>query len=102
MDGAGAFTKFRKITVPCLQPTMFFVIVLSVVNGFKIFRETFLITGAYPDESVYMLQNYMNNMFSKADYGRMTSAAFIITTIIVGFMFMIFLFNHRAQKRLER
>jgi multiple sugar transport system permease protein len=102
MDGAGAFQKFRKITVPCLWPTIFFVLVLSVVNCFKVFREMFLITGAYPDESVYMLQHYMNNMFHNTDYARLTSAAFIITAIIVVFLLVMFWLNRRAQKRIER
>jgi len=102
MDGAGPFQKFCKITVPCLSPTIFFVLVLSVVNCFKIFRETYLITGPYPDESVYMLQYYMNNMFRETDYGRLTSAAVIITTIIVIFLFIMFRLNRKAQKRLGR
>lgn len=102
MDGAGAFQKFRKITVPCLWPTIFFVLVLSVVNCFKVFREMYLITGAYPDESVYMLQHYMNNMFSNTDYARLTSAAYIITAIIVVFLLCMFRLNRRAQKRLGR
>ena len=102
MDGAGAFQKFRKITLPCLWPTIFFVLVLSVVNCFKVFREMYLITGAYPNESVYMLQHYMNNMFSNTDYARLTSAAFIITAIIVVFLLFMFRLNRRAQKRLGR
>ena len=102
VDGAGAFRKFLGITVPCLWPTIFFVLVMSVVNCFKVFRESFLITGSYPDESVYMLQNYMNNMFRKTDYGRLTSATFLITGIIVSFLILMFYFNTRAQKRLGR
>ncbi len=100
MDGAGAVMKFHKITLPCLKPTIFFVLVLSVVNCFKIFREMFLITGSYPDESVYMLQHYMNNMFRSTNYGRLTSAAYIITAIIVIFLFVMFHLNRRAQKQL--
>lgn len=100
MDGAGTVRKFRNITIPCLWPTIFFVLVLSVVNCFKVFRDIFLITGAYPDESVYMLQNYMNNMFHDTDYARLTSAAFIITAIIVMFLIVMFRLNRSAQKRL--
>lgn len=102
LDGAGAYRKFRDITLPCLWPTIFFVLVLSVVNCFKVFREMYLITGAYPDESVYMLQHYMNNMFSSTDYARLTSAAFIITALIVIFLFFMFRLNRKAQKRLGR
>lgn len=102
MDGAGVFRRFKEITVPCLRPTIFFVLVISVVNCFKIFREMFLITGAYPHESVYMLQHYMNNMFRRTDYGRLTSAAFIITAIIVVFLLFMFRLNRRSQKSLGR
>ncbi len=102
MDGAGGVRKFRSITIPCLWPTIFFVLVLSVVNCFKIFRDTYLITGNYPDESVYMLQYYMNNMFHKTDYGRLTSAAFLITAIIVIFLIIMFRLNRKAQIRIGR
>jgi len=102
MDGAGAWQQFKVITVPCLRPTTFFVLVMSVVNCFKVFREMFLITGEYPDESVYMLQHYMNNMFTKTDYARLTSAAFIITALIVAFLLIMFYSNRKAQKRLGR
>ena len=102
MDGAGGFQKLYEITLPCLWPTIFFVLVLSIVNCFKVFREMFLITGAYPEQSVYMLQHYMNNMFQAADYPRLTSAAFLITLIIVAFLYAMFRFNRSMQRRLGR
>ena len=102
MDGAGGFQKFYEITIPCLWPTIFFVLVLSIVNCFKVFRDMYLITGAYPDQSVYMLQHYMNNMFQAADYSRLTSAAFLITLIIVISLFAMFRLNRSMQRRLGR
>ena len=101
MDGAVASKKFFHITLPCLRPTIFFVLVLSFINSFKVFREIFLIAGQYPDESIYMLQHYMNNMFEAGDYPRLTTAAFILTFIIVVFLFFMYRLNRRIQKRLE-
>lgn len=101
MDGAGAFRRFFHITLPCLRPTTFFVLVLSVVNGFKIFREIYLIAGPYPNESIYMLQHYMNNAFTRGDYAMLTTGAYLIAVVIIAFLLVMFLLNRRGQKKLE-
>jgi len=101
MDGAGTVKRFFHITLPCLRPTIFFILVLSVVNCFKVFREIYLIAGPYPHESIYMLQHYMNNMFTRGDYPMLTAAAYVIAAIIIAFLLIIFAFNRHAQRRLE-
>lgn len=86
IDGAGRWQKFRHITLVYLTPAIFFVFIISMINSLKVFRETYLIAGQYPEESIYMLQHYMNNMFLSLDYQKLTSAAYftaIFTTIIV-------------------
>ena len=100
MDGAGGFKRFVYVTLPCLRPTIFFVFVLSVANSFKVFREIFLIAGPYPNESIYMLQHYMNNMFSRGDYPMLTSAAYITAVIIIAFLLFMFALNRHTQKKL--
>ena len=100
MDGADKFRRFIYVTIPCLRPTIFFVLVLSVANSFKVFREIFLIAGPYPNESIYMLQHYMNNMFSRGDYPMLTSAAYITAVFIIAFLLFMFALNRRAQKKL--
>lgn len=84
LDGANAFQKFRHIVWPRLLPTTFFVLVISIINSFKVFREVYLLAGAYPHDSIYTLQHFMNNMFSSLDYQKLTSAAFIMAVAIVG------------------
>ena len=100
MDGADKFRRFFYVTLPCLRPTIFFVLVLSVANSFKVFREIFLIAGPYPNESIYMLQHYMNNMFSRGDYPMLTSAAYVTAIIIIAFLLFMFTLNRRAQKKM--
>lgn len=82
IDGAGGITKFFRITLAYLTPVSFFVFVMSIVNSFKVFRETYLIAGAYPHDSIYMLQHYMNNTFASLDYQKLTSAAFLMALAI--------------------
>lgn len=100
MDGAGAWCKFRSITFICLTPTTFFVFIMSIINSFKVFRETYLIAGSYPQEGIYMLQHYMNNMFKSLDYQKLTSAAFIMATIISLLIIVFFKVERRISENL--
>ena len=98
MDGAGALRRFFSIKLPYLWPTIFFVGIMSLINSFKIFREVYLLAGDYPVDELYMLQNFMNNMFSHLDNAKLTAAAIIMCIamiIIVGILFI-------AENRLGR
>ena len=98
LDGANALQKFRHIVWPRLLPTTFFVLVISIINSFKVFREVYLLAGAYPHDSIYTLQHFMNNMFSSLDYQKLTSAAFIMAVAIVGLVMALF----SARRRIGR
>ncbi len=98
MDGANAVRRFFSIKLPYLWPTIFFVGIMSLINSFKIFREVYLLTGDYPVNELYMLQHFMNNMFSHLDNAKLTAAAIIMCIamiIIVGGLFI-------AENRLGR
>jgi len=97
IDGAGPWRKFTDITVTCLTPTMFFVFVISIINSFKVFRETYLIAGPYPQDGIYMLQHYMNNMFISLDYQKLTSAAFLTAVVI----YLLILLLFRVERRIS-
>ena len=45
LDGANAFQKFRRITVPLLRPVTVFVLTISVFGGFAMFEESFVLWG---------------------------------------------------------
>lgn len=63
VDGAGEWKCFTRITIPNLLPSFFTIIVLSVLNGFKVFREAYLVAGDYPQEKMYLLQHLFNNWY---------------------------------------
>ncbi|MNR12237.1 L-arabinose transport system permease protein AraP [compost metagenome] len=98
IDGAGKFRQWRSITLVYLTPTAFFVFIMSIINSFKMFRETYLIAGNYPNESIYMLQHYMNNMFKSLDYQKLTSAAFLMALVIVVLVLTLFVVERRISK----
>lgn len=98
--GANAIQRFLRITVVYLTPTFFFVFIISIVNSFKVFREVYLISGQYPHNSIYMLQHYLNNTFASLDYQKLTSAAYIMTVLIMLLSWVFFSFERKISSNL--
>ncbi|SFT15241.1 carbohydrate ABC transporter permease [Paenibacillus sp. BC26] len=101
LEGAGAIHKFSRITLIYLTPTMFFVILMGLISSFRIFRETYLIAGDYPHDSIYMLQHYMNNMFLSLDIQKLTSAAALMVICLVALVSGLFALERRFTHFLD-
>ena len=101
LEGAGFWRQTFGITLPMIVPTAFLVIILEWINAFKIFKEVYFIGGAYPDESVYTLQNYMNNMYGKLNYQNVTTAAYSFALIVFALFGLLFLTPRQLLKRLS-
>lgn len=91
LEGANAFQRETKITLPLILPTAFLVFVLAWVNAFKIFKEVYFISGSYPNDAVYTLQHFMNNKFTKLDYQDVTTAAYSFAVIVLCLFGMLYL-----------
>lgn len=74
-DGAGKRQVFFRIVLPQLKPTLYTITVLSFLNSFKAFREAYLAAGAYPHESIYLLQHLFNNWYADLELDKMAAAA---------------------------
>jgi multiple sugar transport system permease protein len=48
IDGARWWARLRHITLPMLSPATFFVIVISMINGFQVFDQVYAMTGGGP------------------------------------------------------
>ena len=83
LEGAGSWYKFIHIKLRYLSPTILFVLILSLINSFKIFREVYLLTGNYPQDKLYMLQHFMNNTFNSLDYQKLSSAAVLLALVMI-------------------
>lgn len=89
VDGAGSIRCFIHITMPSLLPTFGLVSIISLLNGFKVFREAYLVSGAYPNDSIYLLQHLFNNWFSNMDISRLCAAAVILCLALLGVILVI-------------
>lgn len=87
MDGAGGFQRIRYVILPNLKGSLYTIVVLSFLNSFKIYREAYLVSGAYPQENIYLLQHLFNNWFVHLDFDKMAAA----TACIGGLLFVVIL-----------
>lgn len=101
IEGAGRLRQFGSITIVYLTSTMFLVVIMSIINSFKVFRETYLIAGDYPHDSIYMMQHYMNNMFTSLDIQKMTAAATLMVGCILLIVMGLFALERRHRKYME-
>lgn len=100
LEGAGRISKLR-ITLIYLIPTGFLVMLMSILNSFKVFRETYLVAGDYPHDSIYMLQHYMNNMFLSLDIQKLSAAACLMAICILVIVFMLFRMERNFRSFME-
>lgn len=87
LDGAGSWQKFWHITTPQMWNPVFFALLFAMINGFKCFREIFLIGGEHPGKELYMMQHFINNNFENLNYGKLSVASvllFLAITVIIG------------------
>ena len=101
LEGAGSLYKFLHIKLRYLSPTILFVLILSLINSFKIFREVYLLTGNYPQDKLYMLQHFMNNTFNSLDYQKLSAAAVLFALVMIVIMALLLIAENIFGKDVE-
>ena len=101
LEGAGIWWQFRHVTWTYLLPTTFVVLLMSIVNSFKVFKEIYMLYGPYPDSDIYMLQHYMNNQFQALNLQKLTSAAYILFVAISATLLVVFYVQKRLTSTYE-
>lgn len=85
VDGASVRQIFFKIMLPNLKGSLYTIVILSFLNSFKIYREAYLVAGAYPEQDIYLLQHLFNNWFVNLDFDKMAAAS----VCVGGFLFLV-------------
>nr|WP_308628482.1 sugar ABC transporter permease [uncultured Eisenbergiella sp.] len=89
VDGAGRVRIFFSIILPQLKGSMYTITVLSFLNSFKVFRESYLVSGSYPHESMYLLQHLFNNWFVYLELDKMAAAAVSIGAVLLAVILLL-------------
>lgn len=94
IDGANAIQRFFAITLPSIQPIIFFIIITGTIGAFQAFDQMYLMTGGGPDGSTltYLLSLY-NHAFRYFEMGTASAMSYLLLLIIlfvtwVGFRFI--------------
>ena len=83
IDGAGKFRQFFKITLPLLTPTIFFNLVMQMINGFLAFTQCYLITPGKPMNSTLFYTVYMyQQSFEYYNTGYGAALAWVMLLIV--------------------
>lgn len=91
IDGAGKAYTFFKITIPLITPTIFFNLVMQLVNAFQEFNGPYLVTGKGPLNSTYLSSMFIyDNAFTYFDMGYASAASWILFCIIVVVTLILF------------
>ncbi|NLO85093.1 MAG: sugar ABC transporter permease [Clostridiales bacterium] len=102
MDGASPWQVFRKITLPMLTPTTFFVSIMLVISCFKIYDVVAIMTQGGPGRSTKMLVTYIfelsfgaEGVATSAQYGVASAVSMVLLVIVLAITFVQF----RAEKK---
>jgi multiple sugar transport system permease protein len=89
LDGAGRFKRFLYITLPSLSPTLFMVVVLSIINSFQVFDLVSVMTNGGPGRStnVLVFRIYQEAFINyKMGYASAMSIVLFLIIMIVSFI----------------
>ena len=96
VDGASAWKRFWRITLPVLSPTTFFVLVITLIQSFQVFEQTYILTKGGPANSTLTLSYYIyQNAFQFFRMGYASAMSYVLFAVI----FVITLIQFRFQRR---
>jgi multiple sugar transport system permease protein len=84
-DGANAWQRFRRITLPMLRPTMFFVLVTGIVSAAQVFDTVYALTGGGPAGRTDLVAHRIYaEAFGAAAVGRAAVMAVVLFALLIG------------------
>jgi len=86
VDGANAWQRFWRITLPLLSPSTFFVVVISLINGFQVFDQVFVMTAGGPAGSSQVVVGQIYDLtFRYGRAGEASALSWILFVLILVF-----------------
>lgn len=84
LDGANSWQRFRDVTLPCISPTTFFLVIITMVNSLQAYDQIQILTQGGPSGSTRtLLYMYYQLGFEEFNMGQATAVAMILILITV-------------------
>jgi multiple sugar transport system permease protein len=86
IDGASAWQRFWRITLPLLSPTVFLAVVLTVISSFQVFDQALVMTRGGPANATNTIVLFIyQNGFEFLRMGYASAIAWVLFIVIFGF-----------------
>ncbi len=97
VDGANAWQRIRHITLPLLSPTLFFLLIISVINSFQAFGEIDVLTLGGPGRATTTMvyDIYVKAFVGTPQRGIASAQAYLLALFIVTMSFIQFYVGNR-------
>lgn len=93
VDGAGAWARFRHVTLPLMSPTILFLVVINTISAFQLFAEPRVLTQGGPgDSSRTVVQFIYDTAFQGFEMGYASAIAvtlMVLLVVLTGIQFLI-------------
>ncbi|MGH3676799.1 MAG: carbohydrate ABC transporter permease [Mycobacterium sp.] len=84
-DGATAWQRFRRITLPMLRPTLFFVLVTGIISAAQVFDTVYALTAGGPQGRTDLIAHRIYaEAFGAAAVGRAAVMTIVLFVLLVG------------------
>lgn len=85
LDGAGAWQRFRYVTLPMLTPTLLFVLLTGLIDAFQVFDLAYVLsaggTGGVGESLQFYLINLWNEAFQNGRFGYGSALAWFLVVV---------------------
>lgn len=89
VDGAGAFTRFRRVTIPLLSPTTYFLTMLGIIGTFKSFNSVYVLRSKAIGNAVDTLSiNIFYTFFGGSRFGYAAAVSLFLFVLVVGLTYI--------------
>jgi multiple sugar transport system permease protein len=98
IDGAGAWKKFRHVTLPMMTPTIFFVLITSLIGAFQVFDVAYILggsSGGRGSSLLFYLLNLYNEGFRNGRFGYASALAWVLVILAAVVIVIIFRSSER-------
>lgn len=98
IDGASPVKQFFSITVPLVSPTLFFVLVTSIITAMQMFDVVYMmldVTSPSYDSTVTLVYLFYNNSFKYSNKGYGSAIVMLLLVIIM----IITVIQQKLQKK---
>ncbi len=85
LDGMGAMSRFRHVTLPAISPVILFNVITSIINSTQVFGAPYIMTQGGPDRATYVYSMYLyDHAFVYMNMGYASAMAWVQLVVIVG------------------